>query len=223
MFSPVWALFLLFIIRSFVLLITSVWSAWWKMLVFDNLWQCIYYVFVSNSKWSSNFLYWGSTPSSLSGYNKKSGVARHSLSVENLTEFYVNILSPCSVHLLAQREDMIKIEHYLLTVRQHLACSSELNGWIWIVVKNTHKCFLINHMEGKLAKHSVFFPIIEFLHLKSLNSNSQQFHVVVKIWNINCNWQISQSGWMTFYYFTVLLSLHNTLLLISYPAWLDVF
>ena len=129
----------------------------------------------------------------------------------------------CSVHLLAQREDMIKIEHYLLTVRQHLACSSELNGWIWIVVKNTHKCFLINHMEGKLAKHSVFFPIIEFLHLKSLNSNSQQFHVVVKIWNINCNWQISQSGWMTFYYFTVLLSLHNTLLLISYPAWLDVF
>ena len=34
-------------------------------------------------------------------------------------------------------------------------------------------------MEGKLAKHSDFFPIIEFLHLKSLNSNSQQFHVLL--------------------------------------------
>ena len=80
------------------------------------------------------------------------------------------------------------------------------------MVKNTHKCFLINHMEGKLAKHSDFFPIIEFLHLKSLNSNSQQFHVLLLRFEILTvtDRSASQAGWMTFYYFTVLLSPNNT-------------
>ena len=67
-------------------------------------------------------------------------------------------------------------------------------------------------MEGKLAKHSDFFPIIEFLHLKSLNSNSQQFHVLLLRFEILTvtDRSASQAGWMTFYYFTVLLSPHNT-------------
>ena len=67
-------------------------------------------------------------------------------------------------------------------------------------------------MEGKLAKHSDFFPIIEFLHLKSLNSNSQQFHVLLLRFEILTvtDRSASQAGWMTFYYFTVLLSPNNT-------------
>ena len=196
------------LLRSSVLLITSVWSAWWKMLVFDNVWQCIYYVFVPNSKWSSNFLYWGSPLSPLSGYFTKNnpGIPRHSLSPENLSECRVNILSPCSLQLVAQQENTkLKIicQHLDCISVEKLTCSSELNGWIWIVVKNTHKCFLINHMEGKLAKHSVFFPIIEFLHLKSLNSNSQQFHVLLLGFEIlTVTDRFSQSGWITFYYFT---------------------
>ena len=52
-------------------------------------------------------------------------------------------------------------------------------------------------MEGKLAKHSDFFPIIEFLHLKSLNSNSQQFHVLLLRFEILTvtDRSASQAGW----------------------------
>ena len=72
-------------------------------------------------------------------------------------------------------------------------------------------------MEGKLAKHSDFFPIIEFLHLKSLNSNSQQFHVLLLRFEILTvtDRSASQAGWnsitlLSYYHQTI----HITLVLL---------
>ena len=94
-------------------------------------------------------------------------------------------------------------------------------AWIWIVVKNTHKCFLINHMEGKLAKHSDFFPIIEFLDLKSLNSNSQQFHVLLLRFEILTVTDRSarQAGWHSI---TLLLAYYHQTIPITFIASTEI-
>ena len=190
------------------------------MLVFDNVWQCIYYVFVSNSKWSSNFLYWASTCLSSLRLQRTSPALRDILSQPPTLPSFMSTfyhLVCCSLHLAVFT--CISVLNIWCFLRNWMA-------WIWIVVKNTHKCFLINHMEGKLAKHSDFFPIIEFLHLKSLNSNSQQFHVLLfrsEILTVTHRWG-RQVDILLLYCLIITrqYNTHSLLLLISYPAWLQV-